>query len=75
MLKEVSQTTLTFIFLNRTHTLSDVEVDMVLRIVVVTHIISESVCELASAESGIGRHIRHSLCEANRSHEGKRKRE
>ena len=73
--KEVSQTTLTFFFLNRAHALSDVEIHMVLGIIVVTNIVSESVSEFAYANGGVGRHIRNGLCLRRNCHESKGKRQ
>ena len=56
VLQEVGQAALALLFLQRAHTLSNVEVYMVLRVVVVAHVVGESVGKLACVHGCVLRH-------------------
>ena len=62
MLEEVSQTALVVVLLDRAHALSDVEVGLVLRPVVVTDVISKSVVQFSDAHLVVLRDRRQLLC-------------
>ena len=73
VLQEVCQATLALIFVDRTYALGNVEVCHMLRILVVTNVISQSVVQLTHANGGIywdWRHL-HFLCHHDcAAHEG-----
>ena len=62
VLQEMGQSALVVILLNRTHLLGNVELGTVLRPVVVTDVISQSVVEFTDAYIGVNRNRRHLLC-------------
>ena len=62
MLKEVGQTALTFLFLNRADLLRNVEIGAMLRPVVVTDVVGQSVVEFSDAHGRVEGNRRHHLC-------------
>ena len=78
VLKEVRKTALAVLFLNRTHTLCDVEVCHMLRPLVVAQVVGETVVELADADGGVdrnGRHLdvlRHCCCRCREEQRGRK---
>ena len=64
VLQEVSQTTLTVVLVDGTYTLSNVEVSHMLRVLVMTNVISKSVIQFTDTNvriNGNWRHL-HLLC-------------
>ena len=61
VLQEVSQTLLGIVFLNRAYTLGNVEVGFLLRSVVVSEIISQSVVKFSDTDIFVYRDFRHLL--------------
>ena len=61
--KEMRQSSLTFQFLERAHSLSDKEVGALLGIIVVLYIIGQSIGQNAGAHGGVG--WNHLLCDAS----------
>ena len=62
VLKEVSQTALVVFFNHRTHLLRNIKLGLSLRIVVVTDVISQSICQFSYTHCSVNRDGWHALC-------------